>query len=82
MSDDGTVIIEDSGHDGPLILTGAVAYVVLTADGVLSNGHQSNVNPRVWAHALAYVIEECIDDADARGIPPLDPSQYPRHARD
>ena len=81
MTDDGTVIIDDD-HDGPLILTGAVAYVVLTRDGVMSNGHRSNVNPRVWANALQYIIEELIAEADTRHVPPIDPGHYPRHRHD
>ena len=76
MTDD-VVIIEDP--DGPRILTGAIAYAVLTRDGRLSSGHMNNVNPRVWAHALQYIVDKLIAEADERHVPPIDPANYPTH---
>lgn len=77
MSGYANVILDAEG-EAPHVFTDVVGYAFLDADGHLSDGRHGAVNPRVFAHALQYVVDECNAEADRRGIPPLDESIYPR----
>jgi hypothetical protein len=80
MTSRASVIVDAEGEP-PQVYTGVVAYVVIDNRGVLNNGQLTTVNPRVLADALQWLAVEFTADADARGIPPLDPGQYPRDHR-